>query len=550
MLSPERRETIARQLREDRERAERETAEGGKAQSEEENSSKTRVFDLSEPEYVKPDARQGDYTPTPERAMEPTFRRVPPQNIAAEKSLLGAIILEPSIVGEVSRVIVASDFYYESHREIFRAMQRSAEAHNEIDAVTLAYELKLHGKLDAVGGAGYLAELAEFVPTSLNAARYAEIVKECAVKRQIIRNAVQLMETAYNGSTLPELQTQSQKVAPINLVSGSAAIVMETQDQSIVINEEYLARPEIIEGLGYSQGIMLIIGGKHSGKTTNLRTLALSVPRGLPIWGRQTSRGPVIYAASDDEIVSTRNELLQMGWSQSDPLYLARIAPESDGTGVLTAIGDEAIRRGATMIIVDMLFDFVGIRDELSYAQTRDAINELQHLADRTRSLVVASHHTPKYLYDIHNAANAALGSQGISARFSPIILIRKWTEHLFTAESTTTRDPRGKILEPIKVTRNAEGWIEPAGVFKEYMKWEIYADRVLDLFKNAQQGLSVYSVAEKLGIDRPKAQNTLKEMESAGKLRREKVNRKYLYFLPNSDMFAREGGNWNQDEN
>lgn len=328
------------------------------------------------------------------------------------------------------------------------------------------------------------------------------------------------------------------------------ALIVEQAEAASVTNAEYLARPEIVEHLGYSQSMALMIGAKHHGKTTNVRTLALSVLRGLPIWKRKTTQGPVVYVASDDEVASTRNELLGMGWRRDEPLFFARVNPDSQAEPqeVLVAITDLALKQRAILIILDMLFDFVAIKDELSYAGTRGPIAALQDLADTTKAFIVCSHHTPKYLTDAHNAANAALGSQGVAARFSPIILTRKWTETLFTVESTTVRDPRGEMLKPMKISRNEEGWIVAGEEFKEWMKWEIYAQKVLDLFEDPRRGYTVFSISEKLGLDRSRVQNTCKELERLGRLKREKQGRSFHYYLAGSDMFQREGGNWGHD--
>lgn len=332
------------------------------------------------------------------------------------------------------------------------------------------------------------------------------------------------------------------------------SIIVEDRDIAAAENAEYLKRPEIIEKLGYSQSIMLMIGGKHHGKTTNIRTLALSVMREMPIWGRETHGGYVVYAASNDEVVSTRNELLSMGWDKrDDPLDFVRINPDSDATPeqVLEDIANAAIKKRAVLIILDMLFDFVGIKDELSYAGTRGPIRMVQRLADETKCLVVGSHHTPKYLTDAHTAANAALGSQGIGARFSPIVLTRKWTDTLFTIESTTIRDPRGVPLPPSKIIRNERGWIELAGEFKEWMKWEMYAEKVMGLFEGGDptEGFTVQAVASKLEIDRARAQNSLFQLQKAGKLTREKKGRGYRYYLAITDMFERKEGEWSGDD-
>jgi predicted transcriptional regulator len=326
-------------------------------------------------------------------------------------------------------------------------------------------------------------------------------------------------------------------------------IILVNFHEMVALNAKYLARPEVIEKLGYSESIALMIGGKHHGKTTNIRTAALSVARGLNVWGRKTTQGPVLYMASDDELAPTRNEFINMGMTENDPITVGNISGDIESTAdeILEQIAEDALRLKAVMIVLDMLFDYAGIKDELSYAGTRGPIAAVQRLADQTKALVMATHHTPKYLNANHSAENAALGSQGIGARFSPIILTRKWTERLYTVESTTVRDPRGVALPPTKITRNEQGWIAVVGEFKEWMKWEIYAERVMALF-DGNKGLTVSDVHERLDLDPARAQNTLKELTKDGKLVREKDGRKFVYYLASVDMFERGSGHWNSD--
>jgi len=385
---------------------------------------------------------------------------------------------------------------------------------------------------------------------------YVETIQAARNTSEWLTHDPELSETEID-EEIHVIATELQKLyLPVTLngngherAAAQHILLWQNQEQVTIANAEYLARPEIVERLGYGQRIALMIGAKHNGKTTNVRTLALSVLRGLPIWNRATTAGPVIYVASNDEVASTQHELLAMGWQKGEPLYFAQVERESRATAeeILAAIGEKAIAVRAVLIILDMLFDFVPIKDELKYQDTRQAMNWVQKLADETKCLVVGSHHTPKYLSEIHNAANAALGSQGVSARFSPIILTRKYADTLFTVESTTTRDPRGEMLKPTKIIRNERGWIEAAGEFKEWMKWEIYAQRVLDVF-NGTRGMGVMEIAERLDLPRPKIQNTVKQLVADNKLKREKHGRSYVYYLANASMFEREGGSWASD--
>jgi replicative DNA helicase len=111
---------------------------------------------------------------------------VPPQNLDAEESVLGAMMLSPGAIGAVSEVLDAGDFYRESHAKIYRAAL-ALYAHGEpVDAITLADQLEERGELDDVGGRARLAEVAALVPATANAAHYARIVSEMATLRGLI----------------------------------------------------------------------------------------------------------------------------------------------------------------------------------------------------------------------------------------------------------------------------------------------------------------------------------------------------------------------------
>jgi replicative DNA helicase len=112
---------------------------------------------------------------------------VPPQNLEAEESVLGAMLLSPTAVGTVSEILAASDFYRESHAKIFRAALGLWGKGEPVDAITLANELDERSELDAVGGQAKVAELAALVPSTSNVEHYARIVKEMATLRGLVR---------------------------------------------------------------------------------------------------------------------------------------------------------------------------------------------------------------------------------------------------------------------------------------------------------------------------------------------------------------------------
>ena len=120
-------------------------------------------------------------------AQMPDQALVPPQNLEAEESVLGAMMLSPGAIGAVSEILDASDFYRESHAKIYRAALALYAKGEPVDAITLVDELEERSELDAVGGKERVHELAALVPAPGNAAHYARIVRETATLRGLIR---------------------------------------------------------------------------------------------------------------------------------------------------------------------------------------------------------------------------------------------------------------------------------------------------------------------------------------------------------------------------
>src|SRR5438874_3937712 len=111
---------------------------------------------------------------------------VPPQNLDAEESVLGAMMLSPGAIGAVSEALSASDFYRESHGTIYRAALELYGHGEPVDAITLADKLEERSELEQVGGRSRVHELAALVPATANAGHYARIVRDMSMLRGLI----------------------------------------------------------------------------------------------------------------------------------------------------------------------------------------------------------------------------------------------------------------------------------------------------------------------------------------------------------------------------
>jgi len=114
------------------------------------------------------------------------FNRVPPQNLEAEQSILGSILIDNANIYQVMEVLDPDDFYRESHVKIYRAILDLFESGTPIDLITLTDELKKKSQLEEVGGPAYIAQLTDMVPAAINVNHYARIVREKAVLRKLI----------------------------------------------------------------------------------------------------------------------------------------------------------------------------------------------------------------------------------------------------------------------------------------------------------------------------------------------------------------------------
>ncbi|NLJ77653.1 MAG: replicative DNA helicase [Peptococcaceae bacterium] len=132
------------------------------------------------------------------------LERIPPQNIDAEQSVLGAILLDREAIYRAMKLIRPEDFYRESHRLIYEAMLELDEGGSPVDLITVCEHLRLNGNLEKVGGVSYIATLAEIVPTAANVSYYSRIVEEKSLLRTLIQLSTRIAGMGYDEGEEPE----------------------------------------------------------------------------------------------------------------------------------------------------------------------------------------------------------------------------------------------------------------------------------------------------------------------------------------------------------
>ena len=130
--------------------------------------------------------------------------RVPPQDIEAEKSLLGSLMLEREAITKVADTIRAEDFYKRNHQYIYQAIENLFASGEPVDLISVASKLKERNHLDNLGGTAYLTELINIVPTASHVLTYAKIVKKKRVLRDLIEAGSEIELMGYKEDEDPD----------------------------------------------------------------------------------------------------------------------------------------------------------------------------------------------------------------------------------------------------------------------------------------------------------------------------------------------------------
>ena len=130
----------------------------------------------------------------------PLPERVPPQNIEAEQSVLGAMLIKKEAITQAQELLRPDDFYREAHRIVFETMLELAGDNEAVDLVTLTEALRKKEMLEKVGGISFITALANYVPTAANIVYHAQIVKEKSELRHLIDAATEIASAAYEAT--------------------------------------------------------------------------------------------------------------------------------------------------------------------------------------------------------------------------------------------------------------------------------------------------------------------------------------------------------------
>jgi replicative DNA helicase len=342
---------------------------------------------------------------------------VPPQNLEAEESVLGAMMISPGAIGAVSEIVDAGDFYRESHAKIYRAALALYAKGEPVDAITLTDELEERSELDAVGGRVRLHELAALVPATANASHYARIVHETATLRGLIRAGGEIARLGWErpGET-GDLVDQAEQILydlSQQRVTGEWSEIEELLKESFErITQLYESGVDLtgtpsgfrdLDRLtsGFQPGNLIIVAARPSmGKSALALCMAANmgvrhnIPVGLFTLEMSKSEVTQRLMCSEAKVESQRlrnGKLAQDDWPRltaaCDKLAKAPIYVDDTGLLNMMEIRSKARRLKARhpnlgLIIVDYL-------QLLTPSQRRDSDGRVQEVSEMSRSLKI-----------------------------------------------------------------------------------------------------------------------------------------------------------------
>jgi len=217
--------------------------------------------------------------------------RIPPHNIDAEKSVLGAMILSGRAASHAFELLKPEDFYFGAHVKIFESMMSLSLTGKPIDLITLSDRLETDGVLEAVGGPSYIAELSEFVPTASNIIQYAQIVKADSTLRSLIDAAGEISDECYEDALeVSQILNRAEKrIFDISQKENKRSFIHIEQgvNETLKQIEERYANPNAVTGLksgfptldqtltGFQKSQLILIAARPSmGKTALMLDIA------------------------------------------------------------------------------------------------------------------------------------------------------------------------------------------------------------------------------------------------------------------------------------
>ena len=356
--------------------------------------------------------------------MEAPLMKSMPQNIEAEQSVLGAMIIDKTSIAQAAEVLKTDDFYRDAHKVIYAAIMELFQKDIPIDMVTLIEHLRAKEKLESVGGITYITEVANAVISTANLQSYIKIVEQKAMLRKLIKASNQIIEQSYNkqGDVEDVLDFAEKRIFDIaeKRSTNDFEAISTVLERGFLEIERIFNNKGVATGVpsgfsdldsktsGFQKGDMVLIAARPSmGKTTFVLNIAqhaaLRENKSIVIFSLEMSKEQLAYKflcaeANVDMLRLRTGNLDDQDWENiaraSGPLAAAKIYID-DTAGVSVMEMRSKCRRiklehGIDMIIIDYLQLMSGSGGESRQQEVSEISRSIKALAKEMECPVIA----------------------------------------------------------------------------------------------------------------------------------------------------------------
>ena len=349
-----------------------------------------------------------------------------PQNLEAEQSVLGSLLLDPEAMAKVAPILRPADFFRGVHRTVYAAAEALYKKGSAVDIALVAGELG-EERLARVGGHAFLAELANQPSSCTLAADYAQQVKAIAVRRRLIQAGGAVAAAAYEADGAVALD-QAQRLLATIATDAGAVKPPPTMTAAELLAKQFPDARDVVPGIVY-EGLTILASRPKLGKTWLMLGTAVAVAAGGHALGAtRVEEGDVLYLALEDGEKRLQKRLRQLLGDQAPParLHLATAFP------LLDEGGEEALERWlvahpeARLVVIDTLKRFRP-REKAGasiYNLDYDAVAPLADLAHRHGVAIVVVHHCRKS--DAEDPLDLISGTTGLTGGADGAIVLKR----------------------------------------------------------------------------------------------------------------------------
>lgn len=436
---------------------------------------------------------------------------MPPQNIEAEQSVLGAILLDNDALNKTLEILSLEDFYREAHRKIFRRMCDLSEKNEAIDLITMTELLKKNNEIESIGGVSYMASLVNVVPTSSNIRYHSRIVREKAAMRNLINAATEIISQVYESKQDVDeiLDTSESMIFEISekRVKPSFVTIKEIVKDSFEMIEKLYEKKELITGLptgfidldektsGLQKGDLIVVAGRPSmGKTALCLNIAehvgIEMKEPVAIFSLEMSKEQLVLRMLCSEAEVDSHKLRSGYLGESDWPRLVNAAGSLteasifiDDSPVITALEMRAKARrlkaehGLSLVIVDYLQLMRGRgRFERREQEISEISRSLKALAKEIAVPVMALSQLSRAVEQRQDRRPqlSDLRESGAIEQDADVILLL-YRDEIYNPDK---EDSKGKIEINVGKQRNGPTGIINLTFLSQYTKFKDYSQR------------------------------------------------------------------------